>query len=72
MKNQTIQNESTGTNNMSNNLTQLDWDLDDALTALKQAVKAKTKGENKDAVTHLNNAIYSIKEAIARLEKGEK
>ncbi len=55
-----------------NNWTQLDWDLDDALTALKQAAKAKHGNENKDAVTHLNNAIYSIKEAIARLEKGEK
>jgi len=52
--------------------TNLDWDLDNALISLKAAISAKNKGESQDAVTHLNNAIYDIKEAIARLEKGEK
>jgi len=52
--------------------TNLDWDLDNALISLKAAISAKHKGEQKDALTHLNNVIYEVKEAIERLEKGEK
>ena len=54
---------------MSNNWTQLDWDLDDAQTALNAAKTAKHKEENKDAIAHLENVIYSAKEAIARLKE---
>lgn len=52
--------------------TNLDWDLDNALISLKAAISAKNKGESQDALTHLNNVIYEVKEAIERLEKGEK
>jgi len=54
------------------NWTALDWDLDNAMTALKAAMSSKNEHEYKDAIVHLDDVIYSAKEAIERLEKGEK
>lgn len=52
-----------------NNWPQLDWDLDDAQTALNAARTAKYKDENKDAIVHLENVIFSAKEAIEKLKE---
>ena len=51
-----------------NNWTQLDWDLDDVQTSLNAAKTAMHKDENQDAITHLENAIFSAKEAIEKLK----
>ena len=61
--------QKTTKGNAMSNWTQLDWDLDDAQTALNAAKTAKHKDENKDAIVHLENVIYSAKEAIARLKE---
>lgn len=53
------------------NWTALDWDFDNAMTALKAAMSSKNEHEYKDAIVHLENVIYSAKEAIERLKDGE-
>ena len=52
-----------------NNWPQLDWDLDDAQTALNAARTAKHKDENKAAIVHLENVIFSAKEEKKKLER---